>query len=164
MRRRRMLASAVAAAVLTTASVPTVRAQSGINIGTLSCQMAGGWGWVIGSARPLLCSFDRYGAPPERYVGTMYKLGLDLGYTQGGALIWSVIAPSANLGPGTLAGSYARGTASAPVRWARPAAARAGQHPPSPLRSRGWARDRPQLSPGSGNRHGRGRGDGRRPG
>jgi len=110
-----MLASAVAAAVLTTASVPTVRAQSGINIGTLSCQMAGGWGWVIGSARPLLCSFDRYGAPPERYVGTMYKLGLDLGYTQGGALIWSVIAPSANLGPGTLAGSYAGGTASATV-------------------------------------------------
>jgi len=115
MRRRQMLASAVAAAVLTTASVPTVRAQSGINIGTLSCQMAGGWGWVIGSARPLLCSFDRYGAPPERYVGTMYKLGLDLGYTQGGALIWSVIAPSANLGPGTLAGSYAGGTASATV-------------------------------------------------
>jgi len=110
-----MLASAVAAAVLTTASVPTVRAQSGINIGTLSCQVAGGWGWVIGSARPLLCSFDRYGAPPERYVGTMYKLGLDLGYTQGGALIWSVIAPSANLGPGTLAGSYAGGTASATV-------------------------------------------------
>src|SRR4051794_11876185 len=77
--------------------------------------MAGGWGWVIGSARPLLCSFGRNGAPPERYVGTMYKLGLDLGYTQGGALIWSVIAPSANLGPGTLAGSYAGGTASATV-------------------------------------------------
>jgi hypothetical protein len=110
-----MLASAFAAAVFTTASVPTVRAQSGINIGTLSCQVAGGWGWVIGSARPVLCSFDRYGAPPERYVGTMYKLGLDLGYTQGGALIWSVIAPSANLGPGTLAGSYAGGTASATI-------------------------------------------------
>ena len=106
MRRRQMLASAFAAAVFTTASVPTVRAQSGINIGTLSCQVAGGWGWVIGSARPVLCSFDRYGAPPERYVGTMYKLGLDLGYTQGGALIWGLLRLRDNrpLGLGLLIG------------------------------------------------------------
>ena len=96
-------------------SGPTALADSGINIGTLSCQVAGGWGLVIGSARPLLCTFDRYGAAPERYVGTVYKLGLDLGYTQGGALIWSVIAPSVNVAPGTLAGSYAGATASASV-------------------------------------------------
>ncbi len=90
-------------------------AQTGINVGTLSCQVAGGWGWVVGSARPIVCTFARYGAPPERYVGTIYKFGVDLGYTQGGALIWSVIAPSANMAPGTLAGSYAGGTASATV-------------------------------------------------
>jgi hypothetical protein len=45
----------------------------------------------------------------------MWKLGLDLGYTEGGVLIWTVFAPAANLIPGALAGTYAGGTASATV-------------------------------------------------
>ena len=73
-------------------------------------------GFIIGSRRPLNCTFSRNdGAPPERYTGTIYKFGLDLGYMQGGLLNWSVLAPSRNLGPGVLTGSYAGGTASATV-------------------------------------------------
>jgi hypothetical protein len=44
----------------------------------------------------------------------MWKVGLDLGYTQGGALVWTVIA-STNPIPGALAGNYVGGTASATV-------------------------------------------------
>jgi len=109
------LSLALAAFGVAAACIPAASAQSGINVGTLSCEVAGGWGFVIGSARPLTCTFSRFGAPPERYIGTIYKFGLDLGYTQGGALIWSVIAPSVNLAPGTLAGSFAGGTASATI-------------------------------------------------
>jgi hypothetical protein len=43
------------------------------------------------------------------------KFGVDLGYTQGGVMIWTVIAPTAVIAPGSLAGSYAGGTASATV-------------------------------------------------
>jgi hypothetical protein len=95
--------------------IPSAHAQSGFNLGTLTCQVAAGWGLVLGSARPVVCTFARYGGPYERYVGTIYKFGLDLGYTQGGVLIWSVIAPAANLVPNALAGTYAGASASATV-------------------------------------------------
>lgn len=91
------------------------QAETGFNVGTLSCQVASGWGLILGSARPLVCDFARYGGAPERYIGTIYKFGLDIGYTQGGALIWSVIAPSVDVTPGVLAGTYAGAAASATV-------------------------------------------------
>ena len=104
------------AALLASAAVAAAPAEAaGVKVGTLTCQVASGWGLVLGSARPLICNFARYGGPPERYVGTIYKFGLDLGYTQGGALIWSVIAPSVDLAPGVLAGTYAGAAASATV-------------------------------------------------
>jgi hypothetical protein len=51
----------------------------------------------------------------EHYVGNISKFGADIGYTQGGILVWTVIAPTAALGPGALAGNYVGGTASATV-------------------------------------------------
>src|SRR6266851_5486261 len=60
-----------------------------------------------------------FAAPAEAQsgvaVGNLMKFGVDIGYTQGGVLIWTVIAPAAILAPGSLAGSYAGGTASATV-------------------------------------------------
>ena len=107
----------VSLAIFALATMPLDRAvaQAGLNIGTLSCNVAGGWGLVLGSARPITCTFTAYGGRSERYAGTMWKLGLDLGYTEGGVLIWTVFAPAANLVPGALAGTYAGGTASATV-------------------------------------------------
>jgi hypothetical protein len=43
------------------------------------------------------------------------KFGLDIGYTEGGVLIWMVLAPTAMLRPGDLAGNYGGATASATV-------------------------------------------------
>jgi uncharacterized protein DUF992 len=45
----------------------------------------------------------------------MDKFGVDIGYMQGGVLIWTVIAPTANLVPGSLAGSYGGVSGSATV-------------------------------------------------
>ena len=104
-------------AIIALVTMPLNRAvaQAGLNVGTLSCNVAGGWGLVVGSARPITCTFTAYGGRSERYAGTIWKLGLDLGYTEGGVLIWTVFAPAANLVPGALAGTYAGGTASATV-------------------------------------------------
>ena len=43
------------------------------------------------------------------------KFGVDIGYTNGGVLIWGVFAPTTNMARGALAGSYAGATGSATV-------------------------------------------------
>ncbi len=89
-------------------------AQGGVQVGTLTCNSAGGWGFIFGSTRALACTFAGPGRV-EYYRGEISKFGVDIGYTAGGVLLWTVIAPTANLAPGDLAGTYAGGTASATV-------------------------------------------------
>jgi len=89
-------------------------AQAGVKVGNLTCNVSSGWGFVFGSTRGLNCTF----AGPtgvEYYTGTINKFGVDIGYTTGGVLVWTVVSPTAQLAPGSLAGGYAGGTASATV-------------------------------------------------
>ncbi len=89
-------------------------AQGGVRVGTLSCNVAAGWGFVFGSSKSLHCTFT-HGGHVEHYVGTISKFGVDIGYTEGGVLVWAVLAPTTDLAPGALAGSYGGATASATV-------------------------------------------------
>ena len=109
------VAAAFAAAIGIAASAAPAAAQGGVKVGTLTCNVSSGWGFVIGSSRDLKCVFTPVKRPPEHYSGKVLTFGVDLGYTQGGVLIWTVVAPTANLAPGSLAGGYAGGTASATV-------------------------------------------------
>jgi hypothetical protein len=85
-------------------------------VGTLSCSVAAGWGFVFGSSKALHCTLTPGpGGHPEHYAGTIQKYGVDIGYTQGGVLVWAVFAPSTNIAPGALAGSFGGATASATV-------------------------------------------------
>jgi Protein of unknown function (DUF992) len=90
-------------------------AQGSVQVGTLTCNVAGGWGFVFGSSKSLRCTFARAGGRPEHYAGSINKFGVDIGYTQGGVLVWGVFAPSANLAPGALSGNYGGVTGSATV-------------------------------------------------
>jgi hypothetical protein len=109
------MAAAVAATVGIAAGLAApAMAQSGVRVGTLTCNVASGWGFVFGSSRALNCTFAGPGRY-EYYVGNIARFGVDIGYTQGGVLIWTVVAPTAVVAPGSLAGSYAGGTASATV-------------------------------------------------
>ena len=110
----RAVTSLVAALGVAAAFAAPACAQ-GMNIGTLTCSVAGGWGLILGSARALGCTFTAYGGRAERYVGTIWKFGLDVGYTQNGVMVWTVFAPAFNIMPGALAGTYAGGTASVTV-------------------------------------------------
>jgi hypothetical protein len=110
------VAAAFAASIgLASALATPAAAQGGVNVGNLTCSVASGWGFVFGSSRSLNCTFAGMGGRYEYYAGNIAKFGVDIGYTQGGVLIWTVVAPAANLAPGALAGSYAGGTASATV-------------------------------------------------
>ena len=91
------------------------RAQGGVRVGTLTCNVASGWGFVFGSSKALHCTFAPAPGHAESYAGTINKFGVDIGYTQGGVLVWAVFAPTANIAPGALNGNYVGATGSATV-------------------------------------------------
>jgi len=82
--------------------------EGGVKIGTLSCDIGNGGGYVLGSAKELDCVFNSSfrGDPPDRYAGSVKKLGIDLGYTAQGRLVWAVFAPTAGYHRGSLGGVY----------------------------------------------------------
>ena len=90
-------------------------AQGGVRVGTLTCSVAGGWGFVFGSSKAIRCTLAPGGGRPEHYAGSINKFGVDIGYTQGGVLVWGVFAPTGNLAPGALSGNYVGATGSATV-------------------------------------------------
>ena len=113
-RKVRLAATTVAAIGSAIALTGPARAQGGVQVGTLTCNVAGGWGFIFGSSRDLACTF----AGPRRveyYRGTISKFGVDIGFTRGGVLIWAVFAPTVVMHRGDLAGTYAGATASATI-------------------------------------------------
>ena len=106
----------LAAALSATLAVHgAAQAAGGIKVGTLTCNVAGGWGHVIQSSRRVSCVFSPSHLAAERYVGHITKIGLDLGYRRSGTMVWAVFAPTERLGRGDLHGSYGGVTASATV-------------------------------------------------
>ena len=107
-----LVAGAAAATLL--AAVSTAQSQSGANVGSLNCTVAGGVGFIFGSSKDLSCLFTRTDGTAERYSGSVRKFGVDIGFTKEAHIVWLVFAPG-NIAPGALAGSYGGATASATV-------------------------------------------------
>ncbi|MBT5192180.1 MAG: DUF992 domain-containing protein [Rhodospirillaceae bacterium] len=85
----------------------------GINSGILRCNVAGGWGFLFASSKDLKCVYETTDRRIERYTGQVQKLGIDIGYTEGGSITWAVFAPSTSLRQGGLSGTYVGATAEA---------------------------------------------------
>ena len=99
----------------TVAIAATAYAQSsGVNAGSLQCRVSGGMGFVFGSSKDMDCLLVRPDGSGERYVGTINKYGVDIGFTKEAQMVWLVFAPGA-IGKGALAGDYGGATASATV-------------------------------------------------
>jgi hypothetical protein len=109
-----MLLAAVAVAALGVGT-PVQAAPHGVNVGTLTCNVASGWGLVFGSSKDLHCTFRQNDRHAEHYTGTISKFGVDIGYTEGGVLVWGVVAPSSDVRAGSLDGDYVGATANATV-------------------------------------------------
>jgi hypothetical protein len=107
--------SALALVLGTLALTAPAYAEGGIKIGMLTCNVDSGWGFILGSSKDIRCNFVPDKGNNDRYVGTITKLGVDIGYTKGGVIIWQVVAPSSTLRDGALEGSYGGVTASATV-------------------------------------------------
>lgn len=97
-----------------TPGTPQAAGRSGTNVGSLSCNVSGGVGFVFGSSKDLSCLFTRTDGVAERYTGSIKKYGVDIGFTKEAQIVWLVFAPG-SIAPGSLAGSYGGATASATV-------------------------------------------------
>lgn len=112
MRKIAKLAVIVAALALVAG---TATAQDRVQAGQLTCDISGGIGLIFGSQRTLNCTFaPSVPGPAEFYAGTLTKLGVDIGVTGGGAMVWLVYAPTSRPA-GALSGSYGGATAEATV-------------------------------------------------
>src|SRR5471032_3472120 len=110
---RLMIGAAVAVAGLAIASSAGA-APSGVRVGDLTCNVASGWGFVFGSSKDLHCTY-RGNGHREHYIGSISKFGVDIGYTEGGVLVWGVFAPTSDLRKGALSGDYVGASAQATV-------------------------------------------------
>jgi hypothetical protein len=87
--------------------------RGGVKIGTLSCDIDGGLGYVLGSAKEVNCTFRSTRGKTDTYTGAIRKLGVDLGFTTRQRLVWAVFAPTASYHRGSLSGLYQGGTVEA---------------------------------------------------
>ena len=108
-----LVGTAVALLVASVAGTTAQQPMQRVQVGILQCRGGASIGFVVGSVTNLGCVLRVDGAPEDRYIATIRKVGLDLGITQESALAWGVYAPVARLGPGDLAGDYAGAQGSA---------------------------------------------------
>ncbi len=104
-------AAAIAAAAL---ACGTTANAAGVKVGVLTCHESSGWGFIFGSSKDLRCVYH-HGPYTEHYNGSVNKFGVDVGYTNGGVIIWDVFAPNYGRERGALNGDYVGGQASVAV-------------------------------------------------
>jgi hypothetical protein len=97
----------VIALLVAITSGASAQVPSGTKVGTLACRLAPSVAFIVGSHDPMRCRYTPDGPfPPEFYDGVITTIGLDIGFTTGGEMVWAVIAPTAGPPRGALAGEY----------------------------------------------------------
>ena len=114
---KKFLTCAAGVGAMAAAAVSVPAQAAGVRIGTLSCQEAGGWGFLVGSSHRMRCLFTGNGEDgrPDVYEGSISKFGVDVGYKGPTVIVWAVVAPTGHVGHGDLAGHYGGATANAAV-------------------------------------------------
>ena len=109
---RYLLSAAFAAACV--ASATSAMAVEPAEVGLLECRGASQQ-FIVGSVTNMRCLYrPSYGGRPQAYDAQIRRVGLDIGYNQSTALLWSVFAPN-RPGPGALSGTYVGPSANATV-------------------------------------------------
>ena len=105
-----LLAILATTAVLSLAGMASAanRPPESTQVGVMKCSVSPGVGLIITSRKALKCNFESAGSGrPDRYVGSITKLGVDIGATTSGELVWTVYRVGAAPRHGGLAGNYA---------------------------------------------------------
>ena len=100
----RFFAAAMFAVALFAVS-PEAKA-GGFKVGVLTCKVEGGWGLIVASNKAVDCVFrPTHYRWRDHYVGSINKIGADIGVTDGAHLVWVVFA-AGHIRRGSLAGTY----------------------------------------------------------
>ena len=107
-----LAAAALSLAIAVPLASDAGAAEGGVKAGWLKCEVAGNVSFIFGSSRDITCFYQPDASKrADRYIGTIKKFGIDIGYETAGVIIWGVIAPTNDVGPGALAGDYGGATA-----------------------------------------------------
>ena len=102
--RNMFAATACRGRVAFVAGGPSEAQPAQIQVGTLTCSLSASIGLIVASQKNVNCIFKgRPGEPEEAYTGTMTTIGVDIGFTTGGVIVWTVFAGT-NRYAGMLAG------------------------------------------------------------
>ena len=75
--------------------------------GMLNCKLNPSIGFIIVGHQSMECRFvPSMPGLPQLYEGALNTVGIDIGIIGGGALAWGVLAPTAGIPAGALAGTY----------------------------------------------------------
>lgn len=108
-----VLAPLAASAQTTVDTGPQGKQPGGIQAGFLTCNVASGWGFVIGSSRKLRCVWEPQKGVQYNYNGTVGQFGVDIGYHRSSVLLWTVVSATSDTGAKSLEGTYGGVTAQA---------------------------------------------------
>ena len=88
-------------------TAPTFAQTQPARVGALTCNTGPRVGLLVGSRQNIRCVFQA-SADGHRYnyTGRIGRIGLDVGVTGGGRLLWGVFAPTSHIGRGALRGTY----------------------------------------------------------
>lgn len=114
MSRTAFAAALLAAATLAATVTSPASAQDRVQAGELDCSLSSSVGLLVTSQRNVSCFFHGGNGTQAAYVGTLTRIGLDVGVTSGGKMVWTVFLNTDSYN-GTLAGSYVGATAEAAV-------------------------------------------------
>ena len=115
MLRNLFAAAVIAAASLALTATPSAAQPRQVQVGTLTCSLSASIGLIVASQKNVNCVFrGRPGEPEEAYTGTMTTVGVDIGVTSGGVIIWAVFSDTDRYF-GMLTGTYAGATAEVSV-------------------------------------------------
>jgi hypothetical protein len=79
----------------------------GVQAGMLTCNLAPSIGPIVAERQRMSCRYVPNGAYPlQDYNGVMNTVGLELGISAGGVMVWGVFAPGHGAPIGALAGEY----------------------------------------------------------
>lgn len=110
-----LAAAAIATGLVGVLATSPSQAQQRVEAGLLSCNVAGGAGFIFGSTKRLACQFEAADGRVEQYAGTIRKFGIDIGATAESVIVWGVLAPTVDIPPDTLRGTYSGISAEATV-------------------------------------------------
>ena len=79
---------------------------SQVYVGALTCDVAGGTGYLVMSSRKLDCTFEPMSGGTQAYEGDIRGFGLELGYTKPMKMLYKVYTVGSNKGITAVEGSF----------------------------------------------------------